>query len=405
MPEYNYTARTPEGKLIKDRIRMKDEKALADYLKKKGLMLTSTKAKKETGKFSFAAIMKSFSRVPSVQKIFFTQNLSIMIKTGFPLARALQTLAMQTTHKYFKEVITDMQHDIEAGISFSNALAKHPKVFSQLFTNMISAGEVSGKLDEVLINLTKQMKKDHALISKVRTAMMYPSVVVIAMIGIGVIMMVTVIPQLTEIFKEAEAELPLPTKVLIMTSDIFTNQGVYLLIGAALLYYGFVRLKKTKKGKYYLHLLLLRSPIISKIIVKINLARFTRTLSSLLKTDIPIVQTLQIISRTLTNVHYKNAMLDASEKVKKGISIVKTLESNPKLFPPIITQMVNIGEESGTLDTIADEIADFYEDDVDQTMNGLQSIIEPILMLIIGAVVAVVALAVLMPMYGLVETI
>ncbi len=405
MPEFQYTARTQDGQLVKDKIRMKDEKSLADYLKSKGLILTSAKADKKENKLSLKNILNKISSVPITQKIFFTQNLSVMVKTGFSLAAALKTLANQSTNKRFKSVIFELQHDVESGISFSNALAKHPRIFSELFVNMVAAGEVSGKLDDVLINLTNQMKKDHGLIVKVRSAMMYPSVVVVAMVGIGVVMMITVIPQLTDIYSETDAELPLPTKVLIAFSDALRNQGIYILLGLIIAVFALTRIRKTKKGKYYLHLFLLKVPILSAIIKKINTARFTRTLSSLLKTDIPIVQTLQIISKTLGNVHYKKAMLDASEKVKKGISIAKTMQSYPKLFSPIVTQMINIGEESGTIDSVSEEIALFYEDDVEQTMEGLSSIIEPVLMLLIGAVVGVMALAVLMPMYGLVETI
>jgi len=394
-----------DGKLEKGKMNMKDEKTLSGYLKGKNLILTSASPVKKVSRFSLQAILSSMSRIPVVQKIFFTQNLSIMVKTGFPLAHAMKTLANQTTNKQFKVIITEIQHDVESGISFSNALAKHPKVFSELFINMIAAGEVSGKLDEILIYLTTQMKKDHALIAKVRSAMMYPSVVIVAMFGIGIIMMVTVIPQLTGIYAESGAELPLPTKLIIWLSDFLIHFGIYALGGGILAFYGFIRLKKTQKGKYYLHFILLKLPLISTIIKKINITRFTRTLSSLLKTDIPIVQTLQIIGKTLGNVHYQNTMNEAADKVKKGISIVKTLEAQPKLFPPVVSQMVHIGEESGTLDTISEEIANFYEEDVDQTMQGLSTIIEPILMLVIGGVVAVIALAVLMPMYGLVETI
>ncbi|MCH7492533.1 type II secretion system F family protein [Patescibacteria group bacterium] len=405
MPEYDYTARTPDGQLTKDRIRMKDEKTLADHLKNKGLILTSAKKRGTSSKFSIKKILHDFGTIPVVQKIFFTQNLSIMVKTGFSLAKALQTLALQTENKKFKEIIIDMQHDIESGISFSNALAKHPKVFPDIFVNMISAGEASGKLDEILITLTKQMKKDHSIKTKVRAAMLYPGIIVTAMVLIGTLMMVTVIPTLLEIFDETETELPATTKVLIGFSDLLQNYGIWVAIGLGIFVYSLLRLVKTKKGKYYYHLLLLKLPAISGIIKKINLARFTRTLSSLLKTDIPIVQTLQIISKTLGNVHYQNAMMDASEKVKKGITIVKSLEEQPKLFPPIVTQMINIGEESGTLDTITEEVADFYEEEVDQTMNGLSTIIEPILMVVIGVAVAFMALSVLQPMYGLVDAI
>lgn len=405
MPEFIYTARSEDGKLTKDRINMKDEKALTNYLKSRNLILTSSKVLDKKGLSGINKILNDLSSVPIVEKIFFTQNLSIMVKTGFSLAQALNTLSLQTTNKKFKQVIVNIQHDVENGISFSNALEKHPKVFSELFINMIAAGEVSGKLDEILISLTKQMKKDHKLVTKVRTALMYPAVIVIAMVGIAIVMMITVIPQLTAIFAESDVELPVTTKMLILLSDILANQGIFLLIGVTILTFLFLKFKKNPKGKRFIHRLLVKMPVFGSIVKKVNIARFTRTLSSLLKTDIPIVQTLQIISKTLGNVMYKQCMLEASEKVKKGISISKTLEKKPELFSPIVTQMINIGEESGTLDNISDEIADFYEDDVDQTMDGLSSIIEPILMVVIGGVVAVLALAILQPMYGLTEAI
>lgn len=405
MPEYFYTARTQDGKLIKDRIRMKDEQSLADYLKTKQLILTSAKEGGKAKKFSLKEMMGNLGRVPIIEKIFFTQNLSIMVKTGFSLAQALKTIQMQTQNKKFQSIVSDIQHDVENGVTFSNALARHPKIFPELFVNMVAAGEASGKLDEILTTLTNQMKKDHAILSKVRSAMMYPSVIVVAMFGIGIVMMITVVPQLLAIFDQGDIELPLTTKALIFVSDTIQSYGIYIGLGLAAVAYIFNRLRKVGKGKYYWHLLLLRAPMIGPIIKKINLARFTRTLSSLLKTDIPIVQTLQIISKTLGNVHYQNAMTRASEHVKKGITIVKSLEQDPKLFPPIVTQMVNVGEESGTLDTITEEIANFFEEDVDQTMSGLSSVIEPILMLLIGGVVALLALSILQPMYGLVEAI
>ncbi|XOU94804.1 MAG: type II secretion system F family protein [Candidatus Kerfeldbacteria bacterium] len=405
MPEFIYTARSEDGKLKKDRINMKDEKALTDYLKGQNLILTSSKMINNKGMSGINKFLNNLSSVPIVEKIFFTQNLSIMVKTGFSLGQALNTLSLQTTNKKFKQVIVNIQHDVENGISFSNALEKHPKVFSELFVNMIAAGEISGKLDEILISLTKQMKKDHKLVAKVRTALMYPAVIVIAMVSIGIIMMITVIPQLTAIFDESGTELPVTTKILMSASDILANQGIFLAIGFALFIFGFLKFKKTPKGKHFIHKLLVKMPVFGSIVKKVNIARFTRTLSSLLKTDIPIVQTLQIISKTLGNVMYKDCMIEASEKVKKGISISKTLEEKPELFSPIVTQMINIGEESGTLDNISDEIADFYEDDVDQTMDGLSSIIEPILMVVIGGVVALLALSILQPMYGLTEAI
>lgn len=405
MPEYIYTARSQDGMLKKDRINVKDEKALAEYLRSQGLILTSAKLAKEEKKSKLDFLTSLFSKVPAVQKMFFTQNLQVMVRTGFSLANALRTVALQTQNKKFQKIIQDLQHDVESGISFSNALSKHKKVFSELFINMVAAGEISGKLDETLKYLTVQMKKDHELISKVKSAMMYPAIVVIAMVGIGIAMMIFVIPKMLVIFEEMQANLPLPTKILLGTSNFLAHNGFLTAIVLIIFVVILSRVARTKGGKATYHKILLKLPLISGIIKKINLARFTRTLSSLLKTDIPIVQSFQIISRTLGNVHYKQAMLETADKVKRGMSIVKSLEERPNLFPPVVTQMIAVGEESGTLDSITDEIAIFYEADVDQTMSNLAVIIEPILMLVLGGAVAVMALAIIMPMYSLVEVI
>lgn len=405
MPEYIYTARSQDGMLKKDRINVKDEKALAEYLRSQGLFLTSAKLAKEEKKSKLDFLTSLFSKVPAVQKMFFTQNLQVMVRTGFSLANALRTVALQTQNKKFQKIIQDLQHDVESGISFSNALSKHKKVFSELFINMVAAGEISGKLDETLKYLTVQMKKDHELISKVKSAMMYPAIVVIAMVGIGIAMMIFVIPKMLVIFEEMQANLPLPTKILLGTSNFLAHNGFLTAIVLIIFVVILSRVARTKGGKATYHKILLKLPLISGIIKKINLARFTRTLSSLLKTDIPIVQSFQIISRTLGNVHYKQAMLETADKVKRGMSIVKSLEERPNLFPPVVTQMIAVGEESGTLDSITDEIAIFYEADVDQTMSNLAVIIEPILMLVLGGAVAVMALAIIMPMYSLVEVI
>lgn len=405
MPDYIYTARTKDGMLKKDRITMKDEKALADYLRSQGLLLTSIKLAKTEKKSKITLFSGLLNRISAVQKIFFTQNLEVMVRTGFSLANALKTLSLQTPNKKFREIISDLQHEVESGQTFTNALSKHKNVFSELFINMISAGEISGKLDESLRNLTIQMKKEHELITKVRSALTYPTIVVIAMVGIGIGMMIFVIPQMMAIFEEMETELPLPTLILIGISKFVTKNGIFLAIGIIILIIILNRIFKTKKGKFILHKILLKLPILAGILKKINLARFSRSLSSLLKTDIPIVQTFEIISKVLGNVHYKQAMLECAQRVKKGISIVKSLEDKPDLFPPIITQMISVGEETGALDTISDEIANFYEADVDTTMGNLAVIIEPVLMLLLGAAVAGMALAIILPMYSLVEQI
>ncbi|MFA6587770.1 MAG: type II secretion system F family protein [Patescibacteria group bacterium] len=404
MPKFSYTAKNSEGKTITSTIEAKDEHFLNSLLKVKGLALISAKPiiKGVRRKLSFNI---SFGGVPIVQKIFFLQNLQVMVRTGFSLSHALETLALQTENKKFKNVVIELGHDVQSGIALSVSMAKYPKIFSELFTNMIAAGEVSGKLDEVLYRLTIQIKKDHQLISKIKGAMTYPVIVMSAMVVIGIVMMTWVVPKLMVTFTENGGTLPLPTRILIGISTFFQHYIFFVVPGLVLLIFLFRWYIHTPKGRHIWHSLLLKMPIAGPIIKKINLAKFTRNLSSLLKTDIPIVQTFQIISRTIGNVIFKDALTKTADELKKGSSIASVLGSTPILFPPIVTQMISVGEQSGTLDTISEEIAKFYEEEVDQTMGNLTSILEPVIILVLGAGVGGIVVAVILPIYSLTDQI
>jgi type IV pilus assembly protein PilC len=339
--------------------------------------------------------------IPVEQKIFFTQNLGVMIRGGFSISRAMGTLAAQTTNKNFRRTILMLQSDLEAGTSFAQALKNFPHIFPDLFTNMIAAGELSGRLDDVLKTLTQQMKKDHQLVSKVKGAMTYPIVVIVAMIGAAVAMMTFVIPKLMTVFTDSNVQLPLPTRILIAISNQLTHYGLWYGTGTAVIIVAIIAIGRTHRGKRAYDQLALISPIIGPIVKKINLARFTRNLSSMLATDIPIIQTFQIIASTLGNALYRSSIEEASQALRTGTNIAKVLERYPRLYPPLIQQMVSVGEESGTLDEVAGELATFLEEEVDQTMSNLSTIIEPVLLLVLGVAVAGMAVAILLPMYQL----
>ena len=343
----------------------------------------------------------TLGKIPVSQKIFFAQQLGIMLKTGISLSIALKSLGEQTENKRLKVILADVRECVEKGNLFSKGLEKYEKIFGPLFINMIKAGEVSGNLEDVLKQLFIQMKKDHGVVSKVKGAMIYPCIVITAMISIGILVIIYVIPNITSIFKEVGATLPFATRALIAMSDFTLKYGWYLAMGAIVFLIIFIRLINIPKGKYIFHKVLLNSPIIGKIIKKINLARFSRTLSSLLRTDIPIVQTFQITSQVLGNVLYKKSLEKAADSIKKGVRIKEALEPYHKLFPPVVLQMIAVGEETGTLDEILEQSAIFYEEEVDQVMTNLPSILEPVLMVILGAGVAGMAVAIIMPMYSL----
>ena len=346
-----------------------------------------------------------FSRVPLKEKLFFVQHLGIMLKAGISLAVSLKTLARQTANKKFVKILEKMGGDIERGVGFAESLKPHKEIFGELFVNMVKAGEISGKLESVLAQLYIQLKKQHELISKVKGALTYPLVILFAMGGIGIFMMVFVLPKITDMLKEFNAELPLPTKILIAVSGFLIKNGILsALIFVAVIFVA-VKILRTYKGKYYFQMILLKTPIVAPIVKKINLARFARTISSLLKTDIMIIKTFQITGNVLGNLHYRNALFQMAEKIKQGGQINEVVKGYPKLFPPVVTQMIVVGEQTGELDNILEELAEFYEGEVDQIMNNLPAIIEPLLILFLGVGVGAMAVAIIMPMYSLTSSV
>jgi len=345
--------------------------------------------------------LKNIGAVSLKEKIFFVQNLRVMVKSGLSLATALKTLVEQTSNKKLKKIIIDLRNETEKGLAFADSLEKHKNIFGELFVNMVRAGEASGRLDEVLKELFIQMKKDHELRSKIRSAMTYPTIVVVAMIGIGGAMMIFVIPKLITVFEEMKATLPLVTRLLIGFTNFIIKKGWLAGIIVLLLITAIVTLAKTKQGKRIFSWLMISLPILGPISKKVNLARFTRTISSLIKTDIPIIQTFKLTSQILGNVYYQEALLTSSERLVKGESMSKILKTYPKLFPAVVCEMTAVGEETGSVDEILEDLAVFYEEDLDEIMKNLPSIIEPVLMIILGFGVGAIAVAIIMPMYSL----
>lgn len=398
MPKYSYTARNEEGLEKTGEMAAGSKSDLANILRKQDLLLTHAEAKEEGRKLEIFS-----ARVSAIDKIMFTRNLYLMIKAGLSILRALDILVKQTSKKGFKKIIFELKKKIEKGAMFAVSLHDYPKVFSSFYVSMIKMGEMSGELEKVLDELATQMKKDRELIVKVRSALMYPSVVLITMVMVAVLMIVMVLPQLTDIFEDFEVELPITTKVLIGFSDFIQTYGILVAIAVIVLIVAIVFLSRTRDGKKLTHAFNVRMFILGPIIRKINVARFARNMGTLLRSGIPITKALQITHDVLGNIYYKKVMKDAVNKIKKGIKLVDILEKEKKLFPPLVTQMIMVGEETGSLDTILDEIADFYEKEVTETMNNLSSILEPVLMVLLGLAVGIVAVSIVSPIYSLME--
>lgn len=380
----------------------KDTHQLAETLKNQGFILIKAELEKggsEKRKINFS--IPFFGGVSLTERMMFTRNLQVMISAGLPLPRSLEALALQSKSKVFKKALLEIKEEVTKGKSFSETLGKYPNIFSELFQSMIKVGEESGTSEEVLKVLTRQMEREHELKSKIQGALMYPAVIVTAMIGIGILMLVMVVPKLAETFKELEIELPATTKIVIGLGTFLAEKWFLVIPIIVVFSFFFWMVLKTQTGKKIIDTLLLKIPIISSLIKKTNSAYTVRTLSSLIASGVPIVKSLEIVSGTLGNVHYKNAVLAAAQIVKKGGKLSEALSVYSDIYPPIVFQMIQVGEETGETSSILAKLADFFEEEVGNATQNLASVIEPILMLIIGGVVGFFAISMVQPMYSM----
>jgi type IV pilus assembly protein PilC len=401
MAVFLYKAKDSNGKIRNGKFDVKNKDALEKKLSSLGLSVVFYKEEKKSK--SVLEISKILKRVSVIDKMLFTRHLGVMLKAGLPFSRSISVLSEQTNNLYFAEILQSVQEDLQKGNSLADSLAKYPKVFDGLFVSMIRVGEIGGNLEEVLNILYIQLKKEHELVSRIRGAMMYPAVIIFAMIIIGTLMMIYVVPSLLNIFIEMEVELPLSTKIIVFVSNALQNYGIFIFSGFIILAVLFLKSIKTSKGKKAFDYFLLRLPTIGGIISKVNMARFSRTLSSMIASGISIVEALKIISGTLGNTYYKESAEEACQYIQKGIELSEIVGKYDKLYHPLMVHMIEVGEETGTLEDTLKQVAEFYEGEIEQITSNLSSIIEPILMLIIGGAVGFFAISMLQPMYGIME--
>jgi len=346
------------------------------------------------------------TRIPFVQKMFFVEHLKTMVHAGLSLTESLDVLSREIENVKFRHIIGEIKDGIEKGNSLSEVFAKFPKVFPPIYVKMIAAGEASGRLEGALGEISTQMRKTHELTSSIRGAMTYPIVIVVAMLGIAIMMMTVVLPKLMVIFSEYDATLPLATRILIKITEAMSSPlNLFLIFGGlGLAIFLFVySLRKIPKFKYLVHKINLHFPILGPIIKQINLARFSLTLSSLLESTIPIIDAVEITSGTVSNMVYREALARSAEKLKTGTPLSEILSTNHFIFPPMVTEMIMVGERTGEIQNLLKELADFYNKEVDKTMKNFATIIEPIIIILLGLAVAGMAVAVIMPMYSLVQ--
>lgn len=400
--EFTYNAISKDGRRESGVITAGNSAAAGHILKERGLLPTSLES--EAG-FSLSSQLQKIGTVSLAERIGFVQNLGIMLKAGIAVSRALQIQVKQTKNPKFKNILADIAQQVESGKGLGEAISKYPHIFSNIFVSMVKVGEISGNLEKSLEYLTIQLQRDADLRSKTRGAMIYPSVIVSAMVIIGVFMAIFVLPQLTSVFKDFGGNLPITTQIVIHIADFMSGHAVLVIALMVGLVVGVVAFVKTSFGGRAFDWLLLHFLVINGIIKKINLARFARILSSLLKSGIPIVQGLEVSADSMGNVWYKDLVAQAAVNVKLGKPLTESLSKSPNLFPIIVVQMLQVGEESGTVEDMLGELAEHYEGEVDNTLRNLSSIIEPLLLLVIGGVVGVLAMALIAPIYQIAQNI
>jgi len=401
---FNYIALDKLGKRLNGEVEAENTKAAADMLRAQALLPINISSEKSDVKKKFN-VKNLFGKVPLVEKTSFIKNLAVMLKSGFPVSRALLVLSQQTSNVTLAEAIADISNQVQAGQPLAAAFARHPKVFSEMFVSMVKVGEVSGSLDQTLLDLGEQMKKDHDLIRKTRGAMIYPTVILTLMIVVGIVMFTFVLPKLTSLFLEFDVELPLVTRAIIGAVDFMEAFGVFILLALVALIVGAIYTLKIKSVRRLVDAAILRIPIIGKILMFTNLARFARTLSGLIKSGMPILDSIRVTGEALGNLKYREAIAAAGEAIRAGTPIATALEVHKTVFTPLLLSMVAVGEESGNIDVVLAEVAEFYEAEVDQSVSNFSSILEPVLMVVVGVVVAVLALGLIMPIYSITQSI
>ncbi|MFA4834334.1 MAG: type II secretion system F family protein [Patescibacteria group bacterium] len=398
MAIFKYKALDSDKKITEGLIEAVNEKMAAETLQERGFSIVSIKKHSEgKGETKFLAIL---NRVKGKDIVIFSRQFSVMISANVALVQALKILIEQTENITLKMIISEMADEVDSGLRLSDALAKRPKVFSSFYINVIRSGETSGKLDEVLNYLADEMEKDYDMTSKIRGAMIYPVFVLAGLGVVGVVMMMFVVPKLTGILTETGATLPLPTRALIGTSDFLSAYWWLLLIvlvGAAV---GSRFYLKSPAGKRQFDLLKLRLPIFGKLFQRIYLVRFTRSMNTLIMGGVTITKSLKIASEVVGNEVYKELIEETSQAVEDGDSISSVFVES-KEIPKMVSQMMAIGEKTGKMDVILGRITDFYSREINNIVANLMTLMEPIIMVVMGIAVGVMVAAIILPMYNL----
>lgn len=401
MPLYKFKTINSEGKETEDTKEFPDKGSLYAFVRRTGDTIVS--AEETSGKKSKIKFFSLARKIKPTELITFANNLAVMTEAGLSISRALSIMVKQSKNKRFKEILEDITALISQGQTLSSALEKHNDVFSNLFVSMVSAGEESGKLGYSLRTIAGQLEKANSLTKKIKGAMIYPTVIICLMVVIGIVLMVYMVPTLTATFVGLNIELPLPTRIVIAISDFLRNNILLVLLGLAGLVVGFITFLKTQRGQRIIDWLILHMPIFGTMSKEVNAARTTRTLASLVSSGVDIVESLRITGNVIQNSYFKEIVEVTAKKVEVGELLSTSLQNN--LYPIFVSEMLSVGEETGKMTDMLNNVATYYENEIDQKTKDLSTIIEPFLMILIGIAVGAFAIAMLLPTYSLVDAI
>ncbi len=395
MPVYLWEGKTPRGNIQKGAMEAVNEATVKSALRGQKIKVTKVKAKPKDLLENISFLQP---RVSGKNLAVFTRQFATMIDAGLPLIQGLDILGAQEPNPTLKKAIIKIKGDVESGSTLSNALKKHPKIFSNLYVSLVAAGEIGGMLDTILNRLAIYIEKAEKLKSKVKGAMVYPSVVLIISFIVIAVLLIFVIPVFQEMFEGLGGELPALTQAVVDLSDFLRNYIVYILAIIAALYFAFVKFKSTEKGRIIVDKILLGLPVFGSLLRKSAVANFTRTLGTMTSSGVPILDGLVIVSATAGNKVIEKAILDTKTSISEGKTIAEPLAKSG-IFPPMVTQMISVGESTGALDTMLGKIADFYEDEVDAAVDTLTSLIEPFMMVFLGGTIGTMLAAMYLPIF------
>lgn len=398
MPVFTYSARAITGELQTGEINLPTRDEVVGYLRKQRLIPVAVRPKSKEIAISIGSGIKTRDIV------IFTRQFATMINAGLPLVQALSILAEQTENKKFRAIITAVLHDVEAGQTLAEAMRRHPKAFNELFVNMVAAGEAGGILDTILLRLAVFLEKSAALARKIKGAMTYPAVMLFVVIAATVILLWKVVPVFATMFADAGLALPLPTQIVLAVSGFLQAYILYMVLGSIAGVYLLRRYYATQSGKLVLDRLLLRLPILGPLIRKAAVSRFTRTLGTLVSSGVSILDGLEITARTAGNRVIHDAVMASRASIAGGATIAEPLKESG-VFPPMVTQMINVGEQTGGLDDMLGKIADFYDDEVDNAVAALTAVLEPMMIVVMGVVIGGMVVAMYLPMFDMINAV